>query len=70
MDESEAATQRLAQAARQLRLVSFRLLQLRHTNDQLLAMLQDLLEQLRLIVDGLPATGGRRARALPPHNPP
>jgi hypothetical protein len=47
MDEYALATQRLAHAARTLRLVNFKLMQLRHTYDQLRAGVQDLLDQAR-----------------------
>jgi transposase len=49
MDEHDIATQRLAQVARTLRLINFKLMQLRQTNDQLLAGLQDLLGQTHLL---------------------
>jgi hypothetical protein len=42
MDEYDTAMQRLAQVARTLRLINFKLLQLRHTHDQLVAGLRDL----------------------------
>jgi hypothetical protein len=41
-----AALQRVAQTTRTLRLLNFKLLQLRHTHDQLLAGLQELVAQL------------------------
>jgi hypothetical protein len=45
----ETATQRLAQINRTLRLLNFRFMQLRHSNDQLLAGLKELLAQASLI---------------------
>ena len=45
----ETAIQQLAHANRTLRLLNFRFMQLRHTNDQLLAALQNLLAQASLI---------------------
>jgi hypothetical protein len=46
------AQQRLAMATRTLRLLKFRLLQLGHTNEQLLARLHDLIDQAGPLVDG------------------
>jgi hypothetical protein len=43
MDDDEPAMQRLKQTDRTLRLVNFRLVQLRHTHDQLLAAQAELL---------------------------
>ncbi len=62
MDESETDTYRLAQAARTLRLVNFRSIQLRHTNDQVLGALQDLLAQARVIAQTRPTPDGAAAR--------
>jgi hypothetical protein len=52
MDDFEIANERLAQTTRTLRLLNFRLIQLRHTNDQLLAGLQDLIAQASPPPDG------------------
>jgi len=54
MDDFEIASQRLAQVTRTLRLLNFKFMQLRHTNDQLLAGLQDLLAQASPAHDGDP----------------
>jgi hypothetical protein len=49
MDEFEGGLQRLAQTTRTVRLLNFKLPQLRHTNDQLLAGMQDLAARVRRI---------------------
>jgi hypothetical protein len=63
MDDFETATQRLAEATRTLRLLNFRLVQLRYTNDQLLAALQDLLAQVS------PAPAGDTPTVQPTQDP-
>jgi hypothetical protein len=63
MDDIETATQLLAQVTRTLQLLNFRFLQLRHTNDQLLAGLQDLVTLASLIDQERPVLFGR---ASPP----
>jgi len=52
MDDFETARQQLAQATRTLRLLNFRFVQLRHTHDQLLAGLLDLLTQTKQAPEG------------------
>jgi hypothetical protein len=52
MDELDAAREHLAQTTRTLRLLNFKLMQLCHTNDQLLAGLQDLLDRTNSDRDG------------------
>jgi hypothetical protein len=49
MDDVEAATQQVARELRRLKLLHFRFMQLRHTNDQLLAGLRDLIARAGLI---------------------
>jgi hypothetical protein len=58
MDDIETATQLLAQVNRTLQLLNFRFLQLRHTNDQLLAGLLDLVARASLIDQTRPASRG------------
>jgi hypothetical protein len=64
MDEHPTAAQRLAQVLRTLWLVNFRLMQLRQTNDQLLAGLQDLVVQTSLAAEAEPALHGEVRRPL------
>jgi hypothetical protein len=54
MNDFETASQLLAQETRTLQLLNFRFMQLRLTNDQLLAGLQDLLAQAGLIAGARP----------------
>jgi hypothetical protein len=46
MDNFETASQWQADTARNLRLLHFKFMQLRHTNDQLVAALQDLIARV------------------------
>jgi hypothetical protein len=57
MDDFKTAAQLLAQVTRTLQLLNFRLMQLRHTNDQLLAGLQDLVARAILIDQTKPDCG-------------
>jgi hypothetical protein len=58
MEDLETASQLLAQETRTLQLLNFRFMQLRLTNDQLMAALQDLLAQKSLIDQASPAADG------------
>jgi len=58
MDEFETGLQRLAETTRLVRLLNFKLLQFRHTQDQLLAAQHDLAAQARRIAQARQAQDG------------
>jgi hypothetical protein len=66
MNDFETASQLLAQETRTLQLLNFRFMQLRLTNDQLLAGLQDLLAQAGLIAGARPTPDGDGPSKDPP----